>query len=59
MADMNLRETGMALGRRFGQISPLEIYAQAIEVNHNEAEVILISYANFGSAQLYFGLVKV
>ena len=49
---MNLSERDMALGRRFGQISPLEIYAHAIEVNHNDAEAILISCADFGSAQL-------
>jgi maleate cis-trans isomerase len=52
MAGMNLSERDMALGRRFGQISPLEIYAHAIEVNHNDAEAILISCADFGSAQL-------
>jgi maleate cis-trans isomerase len=40
----------MALGKRFRQISPLGIYSHAIEVNHNDAEAILISCANFGSA---------
>tara|TARA_B110000196_G_C21084872_1_gene634430 strand:- start:248 stop:994 length:747 start_codon:yes stop_codon:yes gene_type:complete len=52
MIGMDFIDTGMALGRRFGQISPLEIYDHAIAGDHKDAEAILISCANFGSAQI-------
>jgi len=52
MIGMDFEEKGAALGRRFGQISPKEIYNHAITVDHKDAEAILISCANFGSAQI-------
>ncbi len=52
MAGMNFEETGMALGRRFGSVSPIEIYDHALAVDCPEAEALLISCANFGSAQI-------
>ena len=52
MVGMSFNETGPALGRRFGSVTPLEIYNHALSVDHSEAQAILISCANFGSAQV-------
>lgn len=52
MAGMDFKETGTALGRRFGAVSPQAIYDHALSVDRPEAEAILISCANFGSAQV-------
>ena len=50
MVGMDFTETGIALGRKFGAVSPGEIYQHALGVDHPEAEAILISCANFASA---------
>ena len=52
MIGMNFEETGTALGRRFSSISAAEIYDNTLAVDCPEAEAILISCANFGSAQV-------
>jgi len=56
MVGMDFKETGTALGRRFGAVSPKAIYDHAISVDCPEAQAILISCANFGSAQVVAAL---
>jgi maleate cis-trans isomerase len=52
MVGMDFEETGTALGRKFGSVSPGEIFDHALAVDCPEAAAILISCANFGSAQI-------
>jgi len=58
MKGMTFKEKGKALGRRFGSISPSEIYNHALSTNHINAQAILISCANFGSANVVEKLEK-
>jgi maleate cis-trans isomerase len=52
MAGLEFPETGTALGRRFGEVSPSEIFDHVLAVDHPDADAILISCANFGSASI-------
>ncbi len=56
MVGMEFKETGTALGRQFGAVTPQAIYDHALSVDCPEAEAILISCANFGSAQVVAAL---
>ncbi len=50
MIGMDFDETGAALGRQFGAVPPKRIFEHALSADRPEAEAILISCANFGSA---------